>query len=278
MDRIENPTDWEVGDVVIGIGGGWEGIRGTIIFYYNGLLEIRNLYGEDVGVSPDHFKKLEGERPFECIIYKRKGDKHWGSIELDRVIAKLEGKGFYEKGTVEARLLNDEVLKSNDTIYRMHWLDDWPPDYDDSALSELGNLSSDDTVYKKRNEPGAEWKPITMEKAVRDLEGGYWKEGTTEKMLRGGVRLWTPWAYYQMKREGEELQGLTEEEQRIEDELRLEIKRHLDKCNSEALPKVFERISSKDGYRQIEDMVIRMMVKEQITPGPAIAQLESELP
>jgi hypothetical protein len=64
----------------------------------------------------------------------------------------------------------------------------------------------------------------------------------------------------------------------IEQELRKEIKKALAKCNPLITPKVCERIKTLDGYRYIEDIVIHMVIRDTITPGGAIAQIEMELP
>lgn len=119
-----------------------------------------------------------------------------------------------------------------------------------------------------------EWKPISMSEAIHELESGdYWKKGTTENMLKLGLQLFTPFAQFCIPREGQSLEGVGDD---LEEQLRLEVKRHLDKCDSEASPRICERISTTDGYREVEDTVIRLMLHDQITAGAAIAQLENE--
>lgn len=129
------------------------------------------------------------------------------------------------------------------------------------------------TVMRRTVEENA-WKPITMAEAVHELEsGGYWKAGTTEDMLRQHLMLWTPFAQFCIPREGQTLSGQGDN---LEEELRLEIRRHLDKCDPEATPRICERTSTTDGYRDVEDTIIRMMLHDDITAGAAIAQLEAE--
>ena len=134
-------------------------------------------------------------------------------------------------------------------------------------------MKKSETVMRRRVGE-TKWEPISLKEAIRQLEGaGYWKEGTTEDMLKDHLQLWTPFAQFCIPREGETLEGVNEN---LEAELRLEIKRHLDKCDPEATPRICERTSTIDGYRDVEDAVIRLMIHDDITPGAAIAQLESE--
>lgn len=134
-------------------------------------------------------------------------------------------------------------------------------------------MESQVKVMRRRADENT-WEPITLKEAVRQLEGaGYWKEGTTEEMLKAHLQLWTPFAQFYIPREGETLEGVSD---RLEEELRLEIKRHLDKCDPEATPQICGRTSTTAGYREVEDAVIRLMLHEQITAGAAIAQLEME--
>jgi hypothetical protein len=135
-------------------------------------------------------------------------------------------------------------------------------------------METDNIKVLRRTVKENVWKPITLASAVRDLEGGgYWKEGTTSEMLQLNLQLWTPFAQFWIPREGQTLEGLSDN---IEEQLRLEIRRHLNKCDSEATPRICDRIKTSDGYRDIEDSVIRVMIHDDITPGAAIAQLEME--
>ncbi len=131
-------------------------------------------------------------------------------------------------------------------------------------------------IQRKYNDSNEKWTDITLEQATHDLEsGGYWKKGSTAQMLKQGMELWTPWASYRLKGSTNPLQGIGDS--KIEQELRLEIKRHLDKCNHRVLPGVCKAISTTEGYQRIEQRIIQMLIKEQITPSAAIAQIEMEL-
>lgn len=131
-------------------------------------------------------------------------------------------------------------------------------------------------IERKFSEPKEKWKEISLEQAVHDLEsGGYWKRGTTAVMLIEGTELWTPFAQYRLKSKTS-LNGLSGAS-KLEQELRLEIKRHLDKCKVTILPKVSKYISTVEGYRTIEQRIIQMVIREQITPSSAIAHIETEL-
>lgn len=61
-------------------------------------------------------------------------------------------------------------------------------------------------------------------------------------------------------------------------QLRIAIKKELDRCDKVATPKICERISTKEGYLAIEELIIKILLRDVITPGAAIAQLEMELP
>lgn len=129
-------------------------------------------------------------------------------------------------------------------------------------------------IQRKFMEKGEVWKDISLDQAIHDLEtGGYWKEGTTESMLMNGSQLWTPIADYRRKPSGA-LSGTNK--QSLATVFRLEIKRHLDKCNPEILPKVCRLIRTKEGYQKMEQRIIVMVINDQITPSAAIAQIESE--
>ena len=131
-------------------------------------------------------------------------------------------------------------------------------------------------IQRKFNERNEDWVDISLQQAIHDLEsGGYWKSGTSAAMLIQGTELWTPFALYKLKSE-KTLSGFAGTS-KIEQELRLEIKRHLDKCKKAILPKVHQYIQRVEGYRTIEDRIIQMIIREQITPSAAIAHIETEL-
>ena len=133
-------------------------------------------------------------------------------------------------------------------------------------------------IERKYKEPEEDWKAISLDQAIHDLEsGGYWKKGTTKAMLLQGTQLWTPFALYRLKGSGKVLNGLGDPSAQLSTELRLEIKRHLDKCTSEACPTIYKLVRIREGYTQIEERIIRMVIRDQITPGAAISQIEAEL-
>src|SRR5574337_10059 len=89
------------------------------------------------------------------------------------------------------------------------------------------------------------WKPVLLSEAIHELEsGGYWKEGTSEGMLKLGLQLYTPLAQFCIPKEGQTLSGPGDN---LEQEFRLEVKRHLDKCDAEATPRICQRISTTEG-------------------------------
>jgi hypothetical protein len=52
-------------------------------------------------------------------------------------------------------------------------------------------------LRKYKGEINAKWEEITIEKTLELTEGsGYWKENTVEDMLKDGITVWTPWAFY----------------------------------------------------------------------------------
>lgn len=60
--------------------------------------------------------------------------------------------------------------------------------------------------------------------------------------------------------------------------LRLLVKRNLDRCDKVHTPKVMHLLEKNGGYLMVEEMVIRKMIKDHLTIGASIAQLETELP
>lgn len=131
-------------------------------------------------------------------------------------------------------------------------------------------------IERKFKDYGQQWEEVTVDEAIHDLEsGGYWKQGTTRAMLEQGTELWTPFAQYRLKGSGA-INGLGSIGVQVEQELRLEIKRHLDKCNKQVLPKVCKIIESAKGYQVLEQRIISMVIKDQITPSAAISHIELE--
>lgn len=60
----------------------------------------------------------------------------------------------------------------------------------------------------------------------------------------------------------------------IEKELREEIYRSLKNVTKENCPNVWNRIQTKDGYTQVEEMIINMVINDNITPSSCISQIE----
>lgn len=60
--------------------------------------------------------------------------------------------------------------------------------------------------------------------------------------------------------------------------LRLLVKRNLDRCDDIHNPKIMDLLRKKGGYLEVEEMVIRKMIRDHLTIGASIAQLETELP
>lgn len=67
------------------------------------------------------------------------------------------------------------------------------------------------------------------------------------------------------------------EEKDLERELRITIKRELDKCSPSVTPKFCQMIQTKNGYLKAEDMIIEYCIKNQVSVSAAIGQLEVEL-
>ncbi len=67
------------------------------------------------------------------------------------------------------------------------------------------------------------------------------------------------------------------EKEVVEREVRKEIKKYLDKCDSAHYPKLCEIIKTKEGYRKAEGFIIFLLIYGSPTIGTAISQVESEL-
>jgi len=63
----------------------------------------------------------------------------------------------------------------------------------------------------------------------------------------------------------------------MEKQLRARIKKELATVNSSNAPKVFETIQAENGYKTIEDMIIRMFIKDKISINACIPQIEAML-
>lgn len=60
----------------------------------------------------------------------------------------------------------------------------------------------------------------------------------------------------------------------IEEQLRAEILNALKNVTKANCPNVWKRIQTKDGYAQIEEMIIDMVINDHITPSSCISQIE----
>lgn len=62
----------------------------------------------------------------------------------------------------------------------------------------------------------------------------------------------------------------------LENQLREEVKRVIQSTSAGPYPAVTARLRDVEGYRQVEDAVINVVLANNITPGAALALLESE--
>lgn len=63
----------------------------------------------------------------------------------------------------------------------------------------------------------------------------------------------------------------------IENALRHEILEQLSKVTQSNAPKIYKMIQTESGYRNIEQQIIGMVIRERITPSACIPQIENEL-
>lgn len=64
---------------------------------------------------------------------------------------------------------------------------------------------------------------------------------------------------------------------KVEKEFMEEIERCLSMVTKDSCPNIYERIQTKNGYSQVVDMIISMVINDNITPSACIPQIESEL-
>ncbi|WP_291728742.1 hypothetical protein [Bernardetia sp.] len=62
----------------------------------------------------------------------------------------------------------------------------------------------------------------------------------------------------------------------MEHQIRLAIKKALDSCDSEKMPHVCQSKQIKGGYKRLESLVLKLMIKNEFTPSEAIAHIENE--
>lgn len=60
-------------------------------------------------------------------------------------------------------------------------------------------------------------------------------------------------------------------------QLRLLVRKELQKCNPSATPHFCEMIKTQSGYKKAESMIINYTITNGVGIGAAIAQLESEM-
>ena len=62
-----------------------------------------------------------------------------------------------------------------------------------------------------------------------------------------------------------------------ENAIRHEILEQLSKVNESNAPKVYKMIQTESGYRNIEQRIIGIVIRDRITPSACIPQIENEL-
>jgi uncharacterized protein (UPF0297 family) len=62
-----------------------------------------------------------------------------------------------------------------------------------------------------------------------------------------------------------------------ENVLRHEILEQLSKVTESNAPKVYKMLQTKSGYRNIEQRIIGIVIRDRITPSACIPQIENEL-
>lgn len=73
------------------------------------------------------------------------------------------------------------------------------------------------------------------------------------------------------------LSGIGNKDNSLEQQLRQEILAQLSRVTNSNAPKVFELIQSESGYRNAEQRIINLVIRERITPSASIPQIENEL-
>lgn len=83
--------------------------------------------------------------------------------------------------------------------------------------------------------------------------------------------------YYSFADSGDMLSGINKEQESIELQLRQEIFEQLSKVNANNAPNVFKLIQTESGYRNVENRIINLVIRDRITPSACIPQIENEL-
>ena len=60
-------------------------------------------------------------------------------------------------------------------------------------------------------------------------------------------------------------------------QLRLIIRDELSKCNEVVTPNICKRITTREGYKEVEDLVINYAIHNNMSVQSAISQLDMEL-
>ena len=63
----------------------------------------------------------------------------------------------------------------------------------------------------------------------------------------------------------------------IEKQLRQEIFEQLSNVTTSNAPKVFKLTQTESGYRNVEQRIINLVIRDRITPSACIPQIENEL-
>ncbi len=74
-----------------------------------------------------------------------------------------------------------------------------------------------------------------------------------------------------------QLTGISKDNNSIEQQLRHEIFEQLSNVTVSNAPKVFRLIQSESGYRNVEQRIINLVIRDRITPSACIPQIENEL-
>ena len=83
--------------------------------------------------------------------------------------------------------------------------------------------------------------------------------------------------YYSIADRERILAGLGETDQTIEQQLRQEIFEQLRNVTTTNAPKVYQLIQSESGYRNVEQRIINLVIRDRITPSACIPHIENEL-
>lgn len=61
------------------------------------------------------------------------------------------------------------------------------------------------------------------------------------------------------------------------DRIRQAIRAELLKCNQSATPILCNKVSTKKGYAEVEELVLKRCIAHRLTPAEIVGELESEL-